>query len=232
MTTGRQRSILVLALLAMAWGGACSTQDAVARPEGFVDVFDTIGRSCGGAANTYECAKTVEQYRLAKGVPGVTRVGRRLSIAAKDGKVADFTDAKDPGAEDYVAYAYTEHLGCVGYHLLHRQFADSEDYLLVHAENGSRIDLPGVPVLAPDCGRLAVVSGLPYAESVLQIWRLNDTGRLTLEFGHQPDTAWTAGAPAWKDTTRLELPHATEDDPQTRRTLKVRLYTDGWRVEP
>ena len=75
--------------------------------------------------------------------------------------IVDLTDTPDPGADDYVGYTYTEYLACFGYHLIHRQLQDGESYLLVQAETGARIDLLGVPVLAHDCGRLAVVSGLP-----------------------------------------------------------------------
>ena len=42
--TSRRRPAIALTLLALAWAPACSTQDAVAPPEGFVDVLETIGR--------------------------------------------------------------------------------------------------------------------------------------------------------------------------------------------
>jgi hypothetical protein len=228
----RVRVVIVTVVLAATVGACSKTTEPVPRPEGFVDVLDTISRVCADTSNTFECAKAVEQYRLGKGVSGVTRVGKRLSLAVKNGTVVDLTDMPDPSAEDYVGYTYSEHLACFGYHLVHRQLYDVDGYMLVNGETGARIDVPGVPVLAPDCERLAVVSGLPFAGSVLQIWRVNETGRAILEWGHQPDTDWTPGVVVWKSPVLLELPHTTENDPGTRRTLVVRLYTDGWRVEP
>jgi len=226
------RMLVALVMLA-AMAGACSKSgEPVPRPEGFVDVLDTINRSCADTSNTFECAKAVEQYRLGKGVSGVTRVGRRLSLVAKNGMVVDLTDTHDPSAEDYVGYAYSEYLACFGHHLIHRQMYDTEGYMLVNADTGARTDVPGVPVLAPDCRRLAVASGLPFAGSVLQVWRLNETGRVVLEWGHQPDSEWTPGVVVWKSPVLLELPYTTADDPGTRRSLVSRLYTDGWHVEP
>jgi hypothetical protein len=220
---------VVLVLCAV---GACrQATPPVQRPEGFVDVAETISRLCGDTTNTFECAKAVEQYRLGKGVPGVTRTGRRLSIALRNGTVVDLTNSPDPSATDYTSYHYTEYLACFGHHLVHRQEAEQDRYLLIQADNGVRHELPGVPVLAPDCGRLAVVSGLPYGGSVLQIWRWNEPGRASLEWGYQPDAQWTTGAVSWTSPTQLSLPFTDEDEPGTSRTLIARLYTDGWRRE-
>lgn len=216
---------------ACAWT-ACSNEEPLPPPpEGFVDVLDTIERSCGDTTNAFECAKAVEQYRLGKGVRGVTRTGKRLSVALGNGTVVDLTDSPDPAADDYVAFTYTEFLGCFGYHLIRRQLQDGEKYLLVQAETGARIDLPGVPILSPECGRLAAVAGLPDAGSVLQVWRWNENGRASLEWSHQPDSPWTPGTVTWKNTTQISVPYTSDDDPGTLRTLKARLYTDGWRVE-
>jgi hypothetical protein len=231
--TKRRIAGLIVGVAGLVCAMACARSEApVQRPEGFVEVLDTIERSCADTTNTYECAKAVEQYRLGKGVRGVTRVGKRLSIAVRNGLIIDLTDTPDPGADDYVGYTYTEYLACFGYHLIHRQLQDGEAYLLVQAETGARIDVLGVPILADDCGRMAIASGLPHANSVLQIWRWNEGGRATLEWGYQPDSPWTPGTVVWKNTTQLSLPYVTEDDPGTRRTFTARLYSDGWRVEP
>lgn len=232
MTLTKLLPVLATVLSAVVSAGCPSSAKPAPPPEGFVDVLDTIQRTCADVANSYECAKAVEQYRLGRGVSGVSRVGKRLSIAVASGAMVDLTDTPDPGAEDYVAYRYTEYLGCWGQHLIHRQFTESDDYLLVHAGTGARQAIPGVPVLAPDCARLAVVSGLPAAGSVLQIWRLTDTARPAVEWGYQPDEEWMPGIVSWTDSVRLEVPYTLDTDPQTRRKLKVRLYTDGWRVEP
>jgi len=228
----RVRVVIGTVMLAATVGACSKTDEPVPRPEGFVDVLDTISRVCADTSNTFECARAVEQYRLGKGVPGVTRVGKRLAIAVQNGTVVDLTDMPDSGAEEYIGYTYSEHLACFGHHLVHRQMYDTDGYMLVNADTGARIDVPGVPVLAPDCERLTVASGLPFAGSVLQIWRLSETGRAILEWGHQPDTDWTPGVAVWKSPVRIELPYTAENDPGTRRVLVVRLSTDGWRVEP
>lgn len=222
--------VMGVGLLATA-GSACRKEaPAPPPPEGFVDVHDTITRVCVNTSNTYECAKAVEEYRLAKGAPGVTRVGKRLSIVTRGGVTVDLTDTPDPAAEDYAGYNYTEYLKCFGYHLVHKQLSDGESYVLVHADTGVRLSIASVPILSPDCGRLAVASGQT-GGSLLQIWRATETGRATLEWGYEPDSPWVPGIVAWKTTTELSVPYTTEDDPQTRRSLKARLYTDGWKVE-
>ncbi len=230
--TGLMAAAAVAAVLAGPAGCGRNDPGLTPLPDGFVDVLATVAQACPDASNTYECARAVELYRLGRGVAGVTRVGKRLTLAIGNGTVVDLTDTPDPSAEDYVGYAYTEWLACVGHHLVHVQRPDSESYLLVHAATGARAELPGVPLLAPDCGRLAVAGGSPGGASILQIWRLADTGRVALEWAHQPEELWTAGVPSWQGTTRLHLPYGQDDDPQTRRTLHVRLYTDGWRIEP
>jgi hypothetical protein len=209
---------------------SCSKEKAAAPPEGFVDVVDTIGRVCADTQNAYECARAVEQYRLGKGVRGVTRTGRRLSIDLANGTVVVFTDVPDPAAEDYAAYAYTEWLGCYGYHLVHRQGKEQDAYLLIHAGTGAPIEIGSVPVLAPDCGRLAVTSGLPAQGSVLQVWRANGQRAASLEWAYEPETPWTPGLTVWKSPTQLSVPFTTEEDPDTSRHFEARLYTDGWRA--
>jgi hypothetical protein len=87
VTTMRELALIVM--LAAAVSACSKTEQPVSRPEGFVDVLDTINRSCADISNTFECAKAVEQYRLGKGVPGVTRVGKRLSLAVKNESLAD-----------------------------------------------------------------------------------------------------------------------------------------------
>jgi hypothetical protein len=223
-----------LAVLVVAWCGApaCARDPAPAPPPpGFVDVRDTIERACAGIDNAYECAKAAEQYRLGKGAPSVSRVGKWLTIALADGRVADFTDSPDPSAEDYVAYTYAEYLACFGYHLVRKQSADREGWIMIQAESGARADLPGIPVLAPNCERFVAVAGLPDAGSVLQVWRWNEGGRASLEWAYQPDVAWTPGIPTWRSATQWRLPYESDDEPGTTRTLAARLYTDGWRVD-
>ena len=224
--------IVLLGIVGLFTWAACTRDEPLPPPpEGFVDVLDTIERSCGDTTNAYECAKAVEQYRLGKGVRGVSRTGKRLSVALGNGTVADLTDSPDPAADDYVAFTYTEFLGCFGYHLIRRQRQVGEGYLLMQAETGTRIDVPGVPILSPECGRLAVVAGLPDAGSVLQVWRWNENGRASLEWSYQPDSPGTPGTVVWKNTTQISVPYTGEEEPGTLRTLKARLYTDGWRVE-
>ena len=114
--------IVLLGIVGLFTWAACTRDEPLPPPpEGFVDVLDTIERSCGDTTNAYECAKAVEQYRLGKGVRGVSRTGKRLSVALGNGTVADLTDSPDPAADDYVAFTYTEFLGCFGYHLIRRQ---------------------------------------------------------------------------------------------------------------
>jgi len=88
-----------------------------------------------------------------------------------------------------------------------------------------------LPTLAPNCERLVVVSGLPDAGSVLQVWRWNEGGRATLEWTFQPDSPWMPGVPVWTSATELRIPYESDDEPGTVRTLHARLYTDGWRLE-
>ncbi len=230
----RRVAILIGAAAGVAAAAGCARSEPewTALPDGYVNVLATVARACPDTANTYECARAVELYTLGRGVAGVTRVGKRLTLAIGNGTVVDLVDTPDPSADDYVGYAYTEWMACVGHHLVHVQRQDAEAYLLVHAASGARADLPGVPLLAPDCGRFAVASGSPGGPSVLQIWRLAETGRVALEWTYQPDEPWTAGVPSWQGPTRLHLPYGENEDPQTRRTLHVRLYTDGWRIEP
>lgn len=227
-------SVWILGVCVVGLGlAACKSRDAVPRhPEGFVDVMDTIERACVDPANVYECARSVEQYRLGKGVEGVRRMGKRLALSLRDGRVLDLTDSADPAAPDYVAYAYTEYLGCLGYHLIHRQGGADAAYTLVQAEHGTRIELAGVPVLSPDCQRLAVTAGVPADQSFLQVWRLQDTGKLSLESGYEPDTPWSPGLPIWESTVQLSVRYTSEDDPGTVRRVRARLFTDGWRIEP
>jgi hypothetical protein len=198
---------------------------------------DDLAALCANIDNSYECAQAIERHQLKKSdlARQATRNGKTLRLQLSDGKSVAVTDSQPGDETSIVKYSFRDHLHAVGYYLLHRQYYEGEDYVMVHDRTGQTFPLPGVPVISPDKARLVTaLAGLSggYGPNTVQVWRFGPAG-LTREFATEPKE-WEATGATWSNnsTIRLETRTVAAGDATPRtRTVTLRLRDNAWTVD-
>lgn len=194
---------------------------AVARPAGVLLLLGTLSIACSsrsdegaarpyddprceGISNAYECARQVEQHRLAADAAPATRRGDTLVIPTAEG-VVRLVD-RDAGGPENVFYSYRDHLPGIGFHVVDIHYWEGGAHLLVDDSTGKGTRVPAAPVVSPDRRRLVVASeagAAGYAPNALQVWQVTPAG-LVLEWEAQPDD-WGAADPRWQDSMTVRF---------------------------
>lgn len=169
----------------------------------------TLDDLCEGLyKNSHECAEEIERYQLRRpeNARRVTRSGARLRLRLADGRWLSVEDDTPDDEVLSVVHHFREYLPEIGYFVLHRQFYEGHDYLLVEDSTGRRYELHAVPVVSPDGRRLVTASdGFTggYVPNVVKIWRLRD-GHIELEQAIAP-RGWGPSHPEWIDDRTIRL---------------------------
>lgn len=142
---------------------------------------------CQGLANSHQCALAVERYRLRSAGSAVVRDGESLRISLANGDTATFSNELGTGGR---WYTYVDELPS-GHHLVHVQFYEGGEYLLVDRRTGDRLKLREYPSFSPD-GAYVVTVDPTDVESLslrVEIWKLGPRASLvwhgTLEHADQ-----------------------------------------------
>jgi hypothetical protein len=191
---------------------------------------------CNGIDNSLECAQEIERYQLQKPdhARRVKRAGGELQLKLTSGRWLAIEDEKDRGEEGGpVKHSFREYLS-IGYFLIHRQFYEGADYLMIQERSGERFELHNLPVISPDQQRLVTASdGVTggYSPNAIQVWHLSEKG-LELEQTLEPE-GWGPSDPQWVDNQTIRVtkrsPQAAEGAPAKEAVI---AYRDGkWKVE-
>lgn len=153
---------------------------------------------CIGTDNTYQCAQMIEKHQLSK--PQIARVVTRtptgLRIRLLNGKTLAMRNREE--GDSVRRFSFRDYPKGIGYFVLHRQFDEGADYLLIHARSGKQFALQERPVISPDGLRIVTaspgLSGMSNGNAV-QIWRMQPHGP-ELEFELSPRD-WEPSDPKW-----------------------------------
>ena len=192
---------------------------------------------CAGIDNSYECAQAIEEHQLknSEHARRVIRRGGQLRLKLNNGRRQTLKDYQKANEDDSVIqYNFREYLPELGYFLVHRQFYEGRDYLMIHDASGRRFQLQSVPVVSPDRRRLVTTSnGIMggYNPNAIQIWRVTQRG-LVLEQTIKPQ-GWGPSGAKWIDNQRISLTkNLPSADRSTTRPAPATLILRGrWRVE-
>jgi hypothetical protein len=119
--------------------------------------------------------------------------------------------------------------------VLHRQYYEGDDYVMLHDQTGQTFPLPGVPIISPDQARLVTTfAGLSggYGDNTVQVWRIAPAG-LTREFTTEPKE-WEATGATWSDSSTIRLETRTPpagDGTVRTRTVTLRLRDNAWTLD-
>lgn len=196
-----------------------------------------LDKLCAGIENSYECAQAIERHQLqnSENARRVIRRSGQLRLKLNNGRWQTLKDYQKANEEDSVVhYNFREYLPELGYFLVHRQFYEGRDYLMIHEASGRRFQLQDVPVVSPDRRRLVTTSnGIMggYDPNAIQIWRATSRG-LVLEQTIKPQ-GWGPSDAKWIDNQRVRVTkNLTSEDFSTTRQAPATLILRGsrWRV--
>jgi len=218
--------LVLLLLLLHSVGGAT----AKASPQ----ASNQLNAICAGTDNSYECAQAIERHQLRK--PQHARLAVRarngLRVRLRDGTWLTVKDSQKKGDEASVLkFSFRDYLRDIGYFLLHRQYYEGDDYLLIQDTTGNKFELQDVPVISPDKRRLVTASnGISggYNANAVQIWQLTKRG-VVLEQSFEPK-GWAPSDPVWTDNLGIRLVK-TYPGSGDKETVELR-FSRRWQMEP
>ena len=170
---------------------------------------DPLDKICSGVNNTYQCAQAIERSQLRK--PGLASVVMRtrngVRVKLRNGRWLTINDVEKKGDEaSVVKYNFRDYSREIGYFLLHRQYYEGDDYLLIQDTTGQKSEVQDVPVLSPDKSRFVTASnGISggYNANGVQIWRLTKDGAV-LEQSFDVK-GWAPSDPVWTNNQEIRL---------------------------
>jgi len=194
----RAHMVLLLLLLHSAGGAKASPQAG-----------NQLNAICAGIDNSYDCAQAIERHQLSK--PEYTRLAVRarngLRVRLRNGTWLTVEDSQKKGEEaSVVKFSFRDYLRDIGYFLLHRQYYEGDDYLLIQDTTGNKFELQDLPVISPDKRRLVTASnGISggYNANGVQIWQLTKRG-VVLEQSFELK-GWAPSDPVWTDNLEIHL---------------------------
>lgn len=192
---------------------------------------------CAGIDNSYECAQAIERHQLQKSEYALVanRMRTSLRLQLRNGRSVVLKDFQKRGDEaSVVKYSFRGYVRDIGYFLIHRQFYEGEDYLIIQDTTGRRYELQGVPVISPDKRRLVTASnGINggYNANAIQIWRLSRQG-MVLEQTIMPND-WGPSNAEWIDnlTLRVVKNLPVSGDGEARQGAVTLRFDRRWHIE-
>lgn len=225
----RWRTVAWSAALALALVGCTRAQERSPRQSD-----EQLAALCADIQNSYECAQAVERHQLQKPVLArqVARKGKALHLQLRDGKNLTVADTQPADEASIVKYSFRDYLSEIGYFLLHRQYYEGEEYVMLQDQTGKMFPLPNVPVVSPDKSRLATTfAGLSggYSPNTVEIWLLTPAG-LAQEFTTHPRD-WEPTGAVWVDNATIRLttrtPPGADGNIRTQ-TVELKLRENKW----
>jgi hypothetical protein len=217
------RLMLLLLLLHSAGGAEANPQTS-----------SQLNAICAGIDNSYECAQAIEHHQLRK--PEYARLAVRtrngLRVRLRNGMWLTVKDFQKKGVEASVLkFSFRDYLRDIGYFLLHRQYYEGDDYLLIQDTTGNKFELQDVPVISPDKQRLVTASnGISggYNANGVQIWLLTRRG-VVLEQSFEPK-GWAPSNAVWTDNLGIRLVK-TYPGSGDKEAVELR-FSRRWQMEP
>lgn len=186
---------------------------------------------CQNVANNFRCAQVIERHQLRRreyaGLVSRVRTGLRLRL--RGGRFVTLRNGE-------TEHLFREYLRDTGYFLVHHQYYEGNNYLMVHDVTGQRQLIPSLPTISPDKQRLVAVYDGEEADSYAEVWRLTSRGmvrerriELTEGQGYFDDNGVS-----WSDNQTIILTKnlSPETDPSNRTIpVTLRLRSGRWVAE-
>jgi len=133
---------------------------------------------------TGDCAKNIERSVLSKNNNTVSRHKNILKIHTA-ARLIEFEGKPDKGDQSYW-YSYLGYFKEIGYYLIHIQYWEGDEAILVSNATGQQVTLSAIPQVSPSKNRIISVEGSEaYNKNGVTVWRVSH-GNLVEEFRYEP----------------------------------------------
>ncbi len=160
-----------------------------------------------------DCAQKIEALQIAAGVATVTRRGQQLVLTLANGTVERYTDTEGEGGGGWAFYSYINYLPPLQAYLLHIQYYEGSEYLLVRQDNGEKLLLPSAPIMAPDERHFFTLFNRFENPLRLSLWQISDQQlalRLQLRFEPIPLFNGPQTVSGWMSATTMQITTTTQ----------------------
>ena len=184
--------------------GDSTAREAALRPAAWQP--PDVQSICDTINNSFRCARAVESRQLPRSERAMRR-GDTLFLALESGDTMRLEDeGSERRADQVVYYSYQDHWPDPGFFVVHRQYYEGSEFVLVQDSTGRRTGVPDRPLRSPNGHRFAVLSldlVAGYGPNVLQIWEL-DEGQPERAWETEP-SQWGPRSGRWADSTTLRF---------------------------
>lgn len=161
-----------------------------------------LSRLCRHTSNSYACARIIEEHQLLKYSGQVQRTGDKLILKLDDkpGLMLQVSD-KIPGG---VWYSFRDYLKDLDSWLIHVQYYEGREYLLVHRRSGEKVLVPGIPESSPGNKRFVTYNSdleSGYTFNGFVVYRISGNA-FRKEFEASPND-WGPADAKWKGDNRI-----------------------------
>jgi hypothetical protein len=169
---------------------------------------EKLQKLCAGIDNSFECAQVIERNQLQKPEYArmVTRQGERLNFKLRTGGSLTLENSGNADDGSATKYSFRDHLPEIGYYLVHCQYYEGSEYLMINDRSGKRFKLQQIPAVSPDRRRIATASAGLFGccgPNAVQVWRVT-SGGLVLEQTIEPK-GWEPSDAEWVDNRTIRL---------------------------
>lgn len=160
-----------------------------------------------------DCAQKIEALQIAAGITTVTRQGPQLVLTLANGTVESYTDTEGEGGGAWASYSYINYLLPLHAYLLHIQYYEGSEYLLVRQDSGEKLLLPSAPIMAPDERHFFTLFNRFENPLRLSLWQISDqqlAPRLQLRFEPIPLFNGPQTISGWMNATTMQITTTTQ----------------------
>lgn len=184
----------------------------------------------GDSDNSYRRAQHLEAKQLAKGVPGVRRKDKSIFLKTRDGREVQLDDGSGDSTPSYSFYDVVPALDS---YVLHAQYYEGNAWLVVSRLTGTKVEINGLPVVAPNKRRFVTGNfdlDAHYTPNDVVIWTHGDDGAIKQEWKIEPKD-WGPTYLRWLSSTkfvvRCEVPYYGGNKPRPQATARTYELIEG-----
>jgi hypothetical protein len=190
---------------------------------------------CKVLDNSFRCARAIEAVQ-GKGAfrQSFYRMEKTLRVQTAKG-VASFVD-NEAESDESIHYSFLAYLPSLQLHVLHVQYWEGSNYLVVHHHSGAVASVDGFPNVAPNAQRFISISSAGesgYYPNSVEIWRVTEDA-LVSEFRDTPSAnEWSPEGATWLSSQKLKLRGNCAPSAAKSRICfaQLRRIGDQWRRE-
>jgi hypothetical protein len=200
MTMKAFMALLILALYSIISDPPISAEDVLSRQD-----------LCKGIQNYYECSKRIEDIQLPLLKGKVRRLGAKLTLTLKDGRIVsredspgEFKSFNDSSEKPNRLFTFSEYIEKQGYYLLEAHYYEGGSFELINFTTGASVAILDTPVFAPDGRRFFVVSADDDSiTNEMQVWTITPASAQK-EWTYKPKN-WPWVIAKWTDSSTIDV---------------------------